>query len=252
MARRTRKKQQPNSAAVTLDAIESRSDRLAQWIAENPLPILAVGAVILLIAAIWGFAGQENNEVDMAASAQLSEAQISYRTSMGAPAGAVEIPEPANPEAAQSIREQAIVDFDQVTLDHPGTIAAALAQLEAGKIAQTMGAVQIAQGHFQVGLENVPSGDSLRALFLVRLGSLYEVNQEWAQAASVYEEAGAMDNYPLRQIALADAIRSYLEAEDSDAAQRLAEQLQQDELALELPAYVQSQLSGLQNSEPVR
>ena len=245
MARRNRPKQQPNSAAQTLDVLESRGDRLARWIGENPLPILAVGITILVIAGIWAVLNQDDNEADLAAAADLSAARVAYMSAMGANPNSIEIPEPANPQAAQSIREEAVLDFDRVSADHPATVAAALAQLEAGKLEQTLGQFEAARLHYEAGLENVPAGNTLGAFFWIRLGSVAEAQAQWSQAADAYKQAAEMPDYPIRVAAMLDAIRCYLEAGDRPAAQAMAQQVASIGPEFQIPAHIQSQLAEL-------
>ena len=243
MARRNRPKQQPNSAAQTLDIIETRGDRLAEWIAGNPVPIIATGVGILVLAGAWAFFSQEDNQADLAAATQLSETQTAYRSAMGANGNSIDIPEPANPAAAQSIREEAVLNYDRVTADHPNTVAAALAQLQAGKLEQDLGNPQGARGHYEAGLDIVPAGNPLSAFFWVRMASLAEAQQDWAGAASAYVNASEVPGYGLRHAAQVDAIRTYLEAGDSQAAQALHDQLVTTSPDAPLPPHVSAQLA---------
>ncbi|MEE3326990.1 MAG: hypothetical protein VX252_06640 [Myxococcota bacterium] len=243
MARRKRPKQQPNSAAQTLDALESRGDRMASWIAENPLPILAVGVGILVIAGLWGVFSQEDNQADLAAATQLSAAQNAYRSAMGADANSIDIPEPANAAAAQSIREEAVLNFDRVSADHPGTIAAALAQLQAGKLEQDLNNTQGARSHYEAGLEIVPPGNSLAAFFWIRMASLAEAQADWSQAAESYMRAASVPSYPLSNSARIDAIRSYLEAGNSQAALAVRDELTASAPDAPLPPHIAAQIA---------
>lgn len=245
MARRNRPKQQPNSATQTLDALETRGDRLAGWISENPMPILAVGATILLIAGLWALLNQEDNQADLAAASELSAARVAYRSAMGANSNSIDIPEPANPQAAQSIREEAVLDFDRVSANHPATVAAALAQLEAGKLEQALNQLDAAQRHYQAGLEIVPAGNTLAAFFWVRLGSVAEALGQWSQAADAYKQAADMPDYPIRTAAMLDAIRCYMEAGDRPAAQAIAVELASAGAELQIPTHLESQLAEL-------
>ena len=243
MARRNRPKPQPNSAAQTLDIIETRGDRLAEWIAENPVPIIATGIGILALAGVWAFFSQEDNEADLAAATQLSATQTAYRSAMGANANSIDIPEPANPAAARSIREEAILNYDRVTADHPNTVAAALAQLQAGKLEQDLGNSQAAEEHYQAGLGLVPAGNALSAFFWIRLASLAEAQADWTGAAAAYVEASTTPGYALQHAAQVDAIRCYLEAGDASAAQTIRDQLTTQAPDLQLPPHLVAQLA---------
>ena len=247
MARRKRPKPQPNSAAQTLDALETTGDRLANWISENPLPILAVGVGILVIAGIWAVFSQEDNEADLAASTQLTATQAAYRSAMGADANAIDIPEPANRDAAQSIREEAILDYDRVSADNPGTVAAAVAQLQAGKLEQDLENLAAARSHYQSGLDRTPPGNALAAFFWVRLASIAEAENDPAGAADAYVQAANVPDYPLSHTARMDAIRCYLEAGDPKAAAVIHDQLQVQVPDIQLPPHVAAELAEYGN-----
>ena len=249
VARRRRPKQEPHSAAHTLNALETRGDRAAEWISENPLLILGVGGVILLVAAIWGFSSQDDREEDLQASAELSVVENDYRTAMGAAAGSVEIPEPANPEAARSIREDFVAQFSQLGAGASGTVAGALAQLEAGKLEQQLGHLESAETLFRAGAEALPpAGEGLAAFFLVRLASAHEAASEWPEAARTYLRASQVPDYPLSQAAVADAIRCYLEAGDLEAARSLLPSLERDGANAAIPNYVSARFDEIRYS----
>jgi len=250
VARRKRPKQQPHSAAQTLDVLESRSDRAANWISENPLPLLAVGIVVLLVAAIWGIASQDDREEDLQASAELSAVEADYRTAMGAAPGSVEIREPANPVAARSIREDFVAQFTDVSAGAPGTVAGALAKLEAGKLEQELGHLESAETLFRAGAESLPpAGEALEAFFLVRLASAHEAASDWAEAARIYLQASQVPGYALHEAAVADAFRCYLEADDLEAARSLLPLLEGDGTESALPSYVSARLAEMRAFE---
>jgi len=223
---RRRRPTQEGSATKTLDEIESAGDRFVVWLAENQGLLLAIAAVVLLAAGGWGYVSATGQETSSAADAALGAAQNEYRVAMGGQPGEAAIPEPANPEAARQIREEFAARFAQVGQDHLGTGPGAVAFLEAGKIQQALGDAPAAIASYTTGLDSLPATDALRGFLWSRLGSVYEANDQWTEAADVYAKAGALKGYAIRAGASASAIRAYVHAGQPSAALALADQLQ--------------------------
>ena len=228
MARRRRPTQE-GSAAKTLDEIESAGDRFVVWLAENRFILAAAAGVILLLAGSWGYMSTSSQETSSAADAALGAAQTEFRVAMGGSPGEVTIPEPANPETARLIREEYAERFAQLGQEHSGTGAGAVAFLEAGKIQQALGNGQGAIAAYTAGLDSLPAADALRGFLWSRLGSAYEDDGQWADAAEVYAKAGGLKGYAIHAGATAAAIRAYIHAGQPSAALALADQLQADE-----------------------
>ena len=49
--KKARQRREPESAAHTLDEIESTADRIAEWISDNPRLILGIALAITLVTA---------------------------------------------------------------------------------------------------------------------------------------------------------------------------------------------------------
>ena len=99
-----KKRQQPDSAAETLDAIEGFGDRIVHAVTENPTPILATAVGILVVAAVFGLTRDFSDSGASESAAALARVQAQYRTAMGGNPGSLEVPEPANPETAERLR----------------------------------------------------------------------------------------------------------------------------------------------------
>ena len=202
------RRNQPESAAQTLDAIESFGDRVTRWVGENPVPVLGGAVALLLAAAVFGLTRDFSRSGDVESSLALARAQGDYRLAMGGNPGTIEIPEPANPETAKQIRLDAIAKYETVAREHAGTPAAGIALLEAGRLQQALGDFEAALGTYRRGIEQLGPADAIRALLLVRVGSVHEAAGRWAEAGEAYESAAAIDGYPLRFDALAEAARA--------------------------------------------
>ena len=215
MARRN--KQTPSPTAETLREIEESGDRIAEWASENAATILAAIAAVLVIAGGVGLyvqAGQ--NERDEAADA-LAVATSQYRKAMGADPVGGPIPEPANPELGMATREEYVDRFAAVAREHEGTASGALAWLEAGHLQVQLGRVEAAAESFGRARDSA-HGTAVAALAETRLANLAEERGDAKTAAQAYEAAAAIESYPLRAGALADAARCWADAGDADKA----------------------------------
>ena len=244
MARRRRPKQE-GSATQTLDGIESAGDRIVIWLGENQRPILAAAAGILVLAGGWGYMSSSRAAAAESADAALSEVQGAYRVAMGASVGGIVIPEPANAEAAREIRTDFSTRYAAVGEAHSGTGPGAVAFLEAGKLQQALGDFEAAEAAYQAGLGSLDEGDALRGFLWTRMGSVYEASDRWAEAASVYAQAGQLEDYALSAGATASAIRAYIHAGQPSAALGLADELARRAPDFALPEFLQARVDEL-------
>ena len=231
---------------MSLDALQSRSDKIGDWIASNPTPILGALGGILAIALVVGLIGSSREGAVAEAADQLSRAQRDFRVAMGVDATAIDIPEPANPEAARTAREAAVVDLQAVIDDHGGSPAAAIAALELGDIL-----IQLDRAGEAIPLWETAAGNasgSLRGMLLQRIGTEAELGEDLAAAADAYERASAIDGYPLRHLALAEAARVHATRGEDDAAVALLERLETEAPDFAIPEHVEARLSEIRAS----
>ncbi len=216
-----KKKNRPKqeSAAETLDEIQSRGDDLSEWISENPGPILAGGGLVLAIAAIWGFASSGMDGDKLSASAAIADARNDYRVAMGGRyGGAGEVPEPANPEAARETREEFIGRFQKLAEEHAGSEAGSQALVQVGNLQAELDDVDGALASFQKALEPFGANDAMRGILLERVAVLHERKGDLEAAAAAHLEASGITRYPLRYHALVNAARTQAEAGKTDEA----------------------------------
>lgn len=247
MARKKRRSQL-ESAAETLDQIESKGDRLIEWVGENPMVILGTALVILLVAGVWGFTAQKREADRDASAAALAQVQGDYRVAMGATPGSLQIPEPANPETGRRAREDYVAKYLEVAETYPGTTVAALALLDAGGLQQELGRNEEARGSFERALREAPPDALVRPFLLTRLAALHGVDGQWAKAAEAYEQASNAADYPLRYEALADAARAYAEAGDAPRALAAYARIQSDAPNYRLAPHLEARMSELRSS----
>jgi tetratricopeptide (TPR) repeat protein len=227
-----RKKHHPESAAQTLDQIESRGDRIVEWVGNNPMILLGTAFAILLAAGALGLGFQSRDNARNESAAALSRVQALYRVAMGASPGSIDIPEPANPETAREVRTEYLAQFLAVADEHSGSAAAGLALLEAGRLQLALGEGDQALAMYDRALGELDDSNPVRALVLASQGAVHEVAGRWSEAGAAYETASNVANYPLRYEALSDSARCYAQAgEDSKAIQAL------DSIRIEAPNY---------------
>ena len=178
MANKKKKRNEPDSAAETLDAIEGWGDRVAEKITQNPIPILVGAFGILVVAAVVGLAGDYAESGTEASASALAKVQGVYRSSMGATPGSLELPEPANPETARRLRTEAIRSYEEVAVAHPGTPAAAIAWLEAGKLQGQLGNREAELEAYENGLMEAEVESGLVAFLRVREATAHEAAGE--------------------------------------------------------------------------
>jgi hypothetical protein len=212
-------------ATETLHEIESIFDRLASWVGQNPVPVLVgIGVALALAAGVGGFrAFHADREAD--ASAAVAEIQADYLEAMGAPAGSLDVPEPANAEAAAATRREFAVRFREAAereRDREGAIAA-----------------------WRAASENAPGGSTLQALARTRLAGGLEAAGDSAAAAAEYLAAGQVPDFPGRVRALGDAARAFADAGQTERALEVFGGIA-DEDARELPPHVASRLAELE------
>lgn len=242
MARRTQ-------AGQTLEEIQEAGDKLATWMNDNALLLLGGALAFLLVAGLAIFLLGRSEGAEEVAAEALADAQNGYRTAMGAAPGDVTIPEPANPETARRIRGEYIERFRGIAEEHEGTTAGALAWLQVGGLQTELGDPAAAVETWRTAETSLGPDDPVRAFFLRRIASTREAEEAWLEAAQAYEQAAAIEAYPLRWAALADAARCYAEAGDAGAAVAAFERLETEASDYRPPAYVSARIRELKAAQ---
>ncbi len=228
-----------------IEEIESVAERGAQWIRDH----LALTIAALLIAlgtagGIGAFSAHQTRNAE-AASDAFDRVHAEFMRAMGADPNAFEMPELANPVAAAEIRSEFTEQFGAVAEAHAGTVAAALARFEQGKLAAEAGETDAAVAIWQRAIDELDDNPKLRALFEQRIGLAYEVDARWLEAAQAHERAAAVDGYPLRYWALAEAARCFQQAGEIERAREIALRLGAEAPDLMLPQHLSALFAEL-------
>jgi tetratricopeptide (TPR) repeat protein len=210
----------------TLEELETLGARLAQWVGANAALVLGVaGAVLLAAAAVGGYAAWSRSHADHA-SAALAELRSGFVEAMGGKPGDVNVPEPANPETARSVRTEYADKYAGFAKEWSGTESALVADLRAGELYLALGNRDRALEVWKDAVANAPTDSPVRGILESRLGHLYEDQGDFAAAAQAHEAAAAVPGYPLRNESLADAARCYDEAGQPEKALAIYRELQ--------------------------
>jgi tetratricopeptide (TPR) repeat protein len=244
--KKAKRHHQPESAAATLDEIESWGDRMAAWISDNPQIVL--GVVVAVLAAVGVFAIMRSSLEDerVEASAALASVQRDFRRAMGSSPDDLEVSEPANAETALRVREEYLVRFREVAEAHPDGAAGGLAWLEAGLIEQALGESQEASSTWQAAASGMQADSVIRALLELRIAAAHEAEQRWVEAAQAFERAASVEAFPLRYRALADAARCFAEAGETERALEAFRRVETSAPDVYLPEYLSARLRELE------
>jgi tetratricopeptide (TPR) repeat protein len=237
-----------HETADALEEIASLGDRLAEWVARHAALTIAIAASILVgAAATGGYLSYSGHQAD-AASAALAALRAEFVTAMGGTPGFVEIPEPANPETARSLRLEFAEAYLSAATEHAGTPSATLARLEAGDLLTRAGESGRALEVWSEALEQAKR-PALRGVLLTRIGGSHESAEAFTEAAQAHERAAEIEAFPLRSLALARAAWCWVKAGQRDRALSLYRRLRSIAPDFELPPHLDAPLRELEVSQ---
>lgn len=214
------------TTADVLDEFEGSAERLADWVRRHAL-VLGL-ALVAVIAGVWAaqWWAQAAADRDGTATAALAAARRDYMAAMGGSPGSLEAPELANPDAARQIRSEFAERFREVAAAHPDTVSGTLAALQALELEAEAAGPEATLTGLETIRAAAPDNPTLRAILLQRTAQLHEAEGRFAEAAASYEAAGAIEAFPLRSFALAEAARCYADAGEPAKALALYDRIQ--------------------------
>jgi tetratricopeptide (TPR) repeat protein len=232
-------------ASETLQEIESVFDRLARWVAEHPRQVLGLLVAILVTTAVLSLWNWGRHRSETRASAAVAQVQAEYLSAMGAPPGSFEVVEPANPEVGRQVRREFVARFLEVADEHAGAASAVSARLEAAALQDQAGDGEAALESWRRAADEAGDESALKGLALVRLARALESRSRWEEAGAAHEEAGGIEEMPMRILALADAARCFAEAGDAERALAIFERIETEAPDARLPAHTKARLLEL-------
>jgi predicted negative regulator of RcsB-dependent stress response len=231
-----------------IEEIESFAERGAQWIRDHlPLTISVLLVAVGAAAALSAMAAHQAREAETASDA-FDQVTTEFMQAMGADPGALTVPELASPAAAMAIRSQFSEQFGDIAETYAGTVAAALARLEQGNMAVAAGDTDAAIEAWQGAFADLEGNPNFQAIVEQRIGQAHEDESRWLEAAESYERAGAVEGYPLRHWALADAARCLQQVGEIERAREIALKLAADAPELALPEHLSAMLEELRHT----
>jgi tetratricopeptide (TPR) repeat protein len=179
-----------------LEGFESRLQAGFEWLSDRPREVLGT-LLALLVAGALGAAGYEwYQRGERSASEDLARADRSYAEAMGGDPWLIDIPEPANVERARSIREDALVLYEEVLAEHSGTRAASFAALRAAEMELDLGMYESAQTRLRALAVDLGDDDVLTGVALRLLAYMHAEAGRYLEAADTYAEAAGVPAYP--------------------------------------------------------
>jgi predicted negative regulator of RcsB-dependent stress response len=218
------------------------------FLQSNLRAVALVIVLLLVIAAAVSLVVSSRRRAETNASIALADARADYLQAMGAPPGALEVPQLANPEAAKKIRGEYEERYAKIADDHAGTVSGALARLEAAELQLEGGETDAALQTLRAASEKAPARPSLQGVILQREAQVLEQADRFAEAAALHEQASGLAGYPLRDYALADAARCFATAGDLDKARALYARLDKQAPDLQLPDYQRMQRREIEST----
>lgn len=250
MSARDRKSSPHDAPAITLEALQSRGEKLAEWIGANPIPILGGLAAVLVFAAVVGIVQSVRADASEEAAIALATAQSDFRAAMGARPGELDIAEPANPDVARSARTTFAERFGQIAADFADQPVGALAAIEQGALQQELGQIDAAIATWSAAADRATG--TARGMLLLRAAAALESRGEPGEAAARYEAAASDPGFALRARALADAARCRADANESEAAIALLQRLESEAPDYAIPPHIAARVAELRAAEITR
>lgn len=239
-----RKNEEP---ADTLEELASLGERAAQWVGANPGIVLGAAALILMVAAMLGGWRAYSTSRSERASAALSTVRGELVVAMGGKPTDSEIPEPANPETARSVRSDFADRYLALADDWKGTPTGSLALLEAGGLLEELGNRDRALEVWTQAAATMPSGSPALGILHSRIAVAHEERGDFEAAARSHEAAAAVPGYPLVGGSLSAAARCWIEASKPDQALAVSRRLKSELPEYKLSPYIEASIAEIES-----
>lgn len=242
MAQRTK-----DHPADTLEELESLGERMAQWVGANPILVLGIAGLVLALAAgVGGYRAYAHSRADRA-SAALAALHSEYVVAMGGKATDTEVPEPANPETAKTVRTDFAARYEQLAKEWSGTPTGSLALLEAGELREKLGDGSKALELWLSAAQTAAADSPVLGVIQSRIGHFEEDRGDFEAAARAHEAAANVVGYPLHAEALAATARTWAEAGKPEQALAAYRQLKADAPEYQIPPYIEARLTEIES-----
>ena len=215
---------------------EARLERGFEWLEANARTLIIIGVGLLALGGVVAGSFEWSVRQELAAQTALELAERAYYQGMGTPIAELFVTEPANQDRALRAREAALVGYQNVAVDYPGSVAANAAQLRAAEVEIELERLEAASGRLGTLAALLADDDPLRASALRLQGYAFEEQEKFAEAATAYEAAAAVTSYPAREALWLAASENHLRVGELERAIAALRQI----LAI-APAWAESQ-----------
>lgn len=242
MAQRTK-----DEPAGTLEELESLGERIAQWVGANPVLVLGIAGLVLTLAAgVGGYRAYTKARSDRASTA-LAALHTDFVTAMGGKPTDNEVPEPANPETAKTVRTDFAARYEQLAREWSGTATGSLALLEAGELREKLGDGAKALELWMLAAQGAASDSPVLGVIRSRIGHFEEDRGDFEAAARSHDAAASVVGYPLHNDALEAAARTWAEAGKPEQALAQYHRLKTEAPEFQVAPYVEARMSEIES-----
>lgn len=243
MAQRTK-----DEPADTLEELESLGERIAQWVGANPVLVLGIAGLVLTLAAgIGGYRAYAHARADRASTA-LAALHTDFVTAMGGKPTDNEVPEPANPEVAKTVRTDFATRYEELAKEWSGTATGSLALLEAGELREELGDGAKALELWMLAAQSAAADSPVLGVIRSRIGHFEEDRGDFEAAARSHEAAANVVGYPLHNEALESAARTWAAAGKPEQALAQYRRLKADAPEFQVAPYVEARMAEIESS----
>jgi len=205
--------------------LEARLEAGFEWLEDNArlVVVVVIGAIAVGAASAGAYEWVERRA--LGAQDALSRVERSYFEAMGSEPSAFFVTEPSNLDRAREAREAALAGYEQVIVDHGGSVAAEIAWLRAAEVEVDLGQLEAAETRLAQAPDVLRSSGPLLATALRLRGFVLNELGRPAEAAAAYELGASVESYPATEELWLAAGESSIRAGDDAGAIRAFEQV---------------------------
>lgn len=198
--------------------LDARMESFFEWLEANARTVVAVGVGLLVVGGLIAAGFEWSASVELAAQTALDRVERDYYDGMGTPVAELYLTEPANRDQAQRARENALLGYQNVAVDYPGSVAADAAELRAAEAEIGLGRLDDASERLSALAQRLDDDDQLRASALRLQGYVFEEQAKFTEAAAAYEAAAGVTSYPAREALWLAASENHLRVGEVERA----------------------------------
>ncbi len=192
--------------------LDARMESFFEWLEANARTVVAVGVGLLVVGGLIAAGFEWSASVELAAQTALDRVERDYYDGMGTPMAELYLTEPANRDQAQRARENALLGYQNVAVDYPGSVAADAAELRAAEAEIELGRLDDASERLSLLAQRLDDEDQLRASALRLQGYAFEEQEKFAEAAA------GVTSYPAREALWLAASENHLRVGEVERA----------------------------------